>query len=392
MRRRRNGEGYFGYEPKRQLFRFSQSYIDPYTGLKKRKEIRAKTTRELNQKIRVWKKTIDDGLSGVSTEVTVAAFAKDYLETCRVSVKVQTYLSYKQTIEKHILPTFGMIKLKDLTPRYIQRWVTRLMDSGLAPGTIVQYRRILCTMLSQAVKFRVMAYNPASATRPPRRPNKMPPVLDRDQINTILSLARSGSFLPKPKSIDQTYYRRCFYMALLLSLSGGLRYGETFSIFWSDCVDGRLYIRHNLEQGHITDEPKTEAGLRVIPLPPNVWKELMEFKEDQLHNFGCCTGLVFCTLTGKVIQRDKFTRWWRALLSKADVPEGYRWHNNRATMATQLLAAGVPLKTVSQRLGHRTVTITLSRYAGLLEAMDSHATDVIAELVKIPEKVPDHLK
>lgn len=153
MRRRRNGEGYYGYEPGRQLFRFSQSYVDPYTGLKKRKEIRAKTKQDLELKIKKWKQSIDDGLNGTGDDVTVAAYAEEYLESCRVSVKSQTYQNYKQIIAKHIILSFGTIKLKDLSPRYVQRWVTRLIDQGLAPGTVVQYRRILCTMLAQAVQY-----------------------------------------------------------------------------------------------------------------------------------------------------------------------------------------------------------------------------------------------
>ena len=54
-------------------------------------------------------------------------------------------------------------------------------------------------------------------------------------------------------------------------------------------------------------------------------------------------------------------------------------------MATQLLAAGVPLKTVAARLGHTKVTMTLSKYAGLLAASDDEATSVLEDMVQLPE-------
>lgn len=60
---------------------------------------------------------------------------------------------------------------------------------------------------------------------------------------------------------------------------------------------------------------------------------------------------------------------------------GVRLHDLRHLHATQLLAAGVPVRTVSGRLGHANAATTLNVYAHFLEASDRQAADVIASLL-----------
>ncbi len=389
MKRRRAGEGSFLFDKKRQLFRYAEWYTDPVTGVHKRKDIRAKTRKELDQKVRAWKQMIQEGLSSDAGNMTVEDLCTEFLNQAKLSTKPSTYDSYKNTINRHILPALGTIKLSKLNAMGLQRWLNSLTVTGkYVPSTVVQYRRTLCTILNMAVKYRMIPFNPLLATKPPRIPKNLPPVLSREQINKLLALAKTGSFLPPPRRMEDSYYRRCFYTALVVSLAAGLRYGECFGLLWADCDNGKLHIRHNLRGTHITDSPKTDSSVRVVPLPGNVWKVLLEWRSEQLMNFGTGSHIVFCTVMGAAIPHNKLTTWWRALMDAADVPQGYRWHNNRATMATQLLAAGIPLKTVAQRLGHASVTITLSKYAGLLAVSDDQATDILADVMQLPEPGP----
>ena len=61
--------------------------------------------------------------------------------------------------------------------------------------------------------------------------------------------------------------------------------------------------------------------------------------------------------------------------------DGVRLHDLRHLHATQLLAAGVPVRTVSGRLGHANAATTLNVYAHFLEASDRQAADVIGGLL-----------
>ncbi len=388
MKRRRRGEGSFLYDKKRKLFRFSVWYVDPFLGTRKRKDIRAKTRQLLDKKVRAWRRILEEGLSDSGGLMSLEAYCKEFLDQAQYSTKPNTYASYKLIIKNHVLPELGTVKLRDLKPMQLQRWVNKIASQGYKPATVAQIRRTLCTVLNQAVNYRLMPFNPLSATKQPRIPKKLPPVLSREQINKLLDQARTGSFLPPPRRLEDSYYRRCFYTALVISLAAGLRYGECFGLLWSDCDNGKLYIRHNLLGTHITDSPKTDSSVRTVPLPANVWKVLLEWRNEQVVNFGTGSHIVFCTVMGAAIPHYRLSAWWRALMEAADVPPGYRWHNNRATMATQLLAAGVPLKTVAQRLGHANVTITLNKYAGLLAASEDQATDIMADVMQLPEPGP----
>ena len=61
--------------------------------------------------------------------------------------------------------------------------------------------------------------------------------------------------------------------------------------------------------------------------------------------------------------------------------DAVRLHDLRHLHATQLLGAGVPVRTVSGRLGHANASTTLNVYAHFLEASDRQAADVIAGLL-----------
>ena len=67
--------------------------------------------------------------------------------------------------------------------------------------------------------------------------------------------------------------------------------------------------------------------------------------------------------------------------ASASASTGVRLHDLRHLHATQLLAAGVPVRTVSGRLGHANAATTLNVYAHFLEASDRQAADVIAGLL-----------
>jgi integrase len=80
---------------------------------------------------------------------------------------------------------------------------------------------------------------------------------------------------------------------------------------------------------------------------------------------------------------DTVTNGFRRLCTKAGFA-GVRLHDLRHLHATQLLAAGVPVRTVSGRLGHANAATTLNVYAHFLEASDRDASDVIAGLLEAP--------
>ncbi|MGB6453242.1 MAG: tyrosine-type recombinase/integrase, partial [Streptosporangiaceae bacterium] len=98
--------------------------------------------------------------------------------------------------------------------------------------------------------------------------------------------------------------------------------------------------------------------------------------------------LVFGSHEGAWLHPERFTRTFKATLARCrrelaeDAPPDIRLHDLRHTHATLLLADREPIKTVSERLGHSTVTITLNVYGHVMPGDQKRAADRFAALIR----------
>ena len=89
--------------------------------------------------------------------------------------------------------------------------------------------------------------------------------------------------------------------------------------------------------------------------------------------------LIFATIDGKPLNPNNLYRKLNATIKKAGVPK-IRIHDLRHSHAT-LLAAGQPLKVVSERLGHAKTSITLDTYAHIPPGMQEGAVDALGVIL-----------
>ena len=89
---------------------------------------------------------------------------------------------------------------------------------------------------------------------------------------------------------------------------------------------------------------------------------------------------VFCTSTGGPVHPDRLTQIFGRLVGTAPVPR-LRLHDLRHTHATLLLKAGVPIKVVSERLGHATPGFTMATYQHVLPGMQAEAARTFASVI-----------
>ena len=92
------------------------------------------------------------------------------------------------------------------------------------------------------------------------------------------------------------------------------------------------------------------------------------------------SGLVFTRPDGSPIHPDLITDWFRRLARDAGLPP-IRLHDVRHSYATAALAAGIPAKVVSERLGHANIAITLDVYSHVIPGMDAQAANAVAGLI-----------
>ncbi len=182
--------------------------------------------------------------------------------------------------------------------------------------------------------------------------------------------------------------------ALLRVLAAtGARRGEAYGLRWSD-VDveaGTVSIRHSVAAvagGIMVKDTKTHAARRFALDPSTLAVLAAQRRRMEARAAACAVafdpnGFVF-TATGDgsaPLHPDTVSGGFRRLCERAGLP-GIRLHDLRHLHATQLLAAGVPVRTVSGRLGHANASTTLNVYAHFLEASDREAATVIGGLLE----------
>jgi integrase len=127
-------------------------------------------------------------------------------------------------------------------------------------------------------------------------------------------------------------------------------------------------------------------GKRSLALDPATLAALQEHKARQKQERAevgpawMDSGLVFTRPDGSPIHPDLITDWFRRLARRAGLP-AIRLHDVRHSYATAALAAGIPAKVISERLGHATTAITLDVYSHVIPGMDAQAADAVASLI-----------
>jgi len=181
------------------------------------------------------------------------------------------------------------------------------------------------------------------------------------------------------------------YAAWLLFATTGMRRGEIAGLRWPD-VDldaGRVSPRRPrvvVSYEVLVSEPKTAKGRRSIALDPVTLAALREHRLRQLEDRLAVgprwqdSGLVFTWPDGRPLHPERFSRWFEQHARAAGLPK-IRLHDGRHSYATAALAAGVPAKVVSVRLGHANIAITMDTYSHVLPGLDEQAAGTVARLI-----------
>ena len=184
--------------------------------------------------------------------------------------------------------------------------------------------------------------------------------------------------------------------AIVTSIGTGLRRGELLALRWGD-VDveaGLLTVQRAIERvdgGTRFKDPKTKRSRRTISLPRFVADRLRRHRIDQAqwflkHRLGRTSAetLVF-ERAGEAWVPNTFNTAFTRTLRDAGVPH-VRLHDLRHTFASMALEAGVDLKTVSNALGHSTISTTADIYAHVTDSLMRDAADRIDNAIALAKK------
>ena len=284
------------------------------------------------------------------------------------TVKQQTYEKYKKQIEKYVVSTLGEMQLDELSPIVLQQFTIDLCEKGLSANTINGILSVLKSSLKRAVMLGVADKEFTSAiVRPKYRQKQI-------ECFSLFEQRKIEKYVFKSKN------KKLF--GLVLCLYSGLRIGELLALTWDD-VDLKKGVITVSKSCHdswqngkyfkIIDTPKTESSFRVIPIPKQLLPKLKDLKKATNKSYVVVGKSEFGS------QIRSYQKTFELLLKRLGIThKGF--HSLRHTFATRALECGMDVKTLSELLGHKNPTVTLTKYA---HSMLEHKTDMMNKLGKL---------
>lgn len=325
-----------------------------------------------------------------ATKETVGAFLRRWLDTVKSKLRPTSFAAYEEQIRLYMAPEkdvgmglgIGEIPLSKLSPLDIEEWLSSLEKRGVSAAR----RRGLCVQLKsalgRAVAWRQLKENPMAGVEYPTVKREQMKVWGSDEVAAFLR-ACEGERLEA---------------LFILAIETGMRQGELLGLQWASVetkveadpttgaarYSGRVHVRHNLQEVNGNHqplaEPKTAAGYRTVTLTPDTVRALVRHRERMMAEGKAAHPYVFPSTTGKPIFKRALRDAFNRLIKSAGVRQ-IRFHDLRHTNATLLIANGVDIKTVSSRLGHSSIVITLDTYAKFMREADERAAGVMANIM-----------
>src|SRR5712691_8612265 len=217
------------------------------------------------------------GVSPDAPSVTVADYLEQWLSHSKGRVRGKTYDGYRGLIRLYALPVLGAVQLADLRPLDLQGLYSSCLERGLSGGTVLNLHLVLTQALSQAVRWGILAANPAAGAQPPRPRRPEPRVVDPALAARILSAA-AGTPMELPCAI---------------ALATGMRRGEILALRWSD-LDASFTVAHVRRSLQVSGsglhflKPKTRRSRRSVALPSSLRSHLERQRRDQADRRSAC--------------------------------------------------------------------------------------------------------
>lgn len=323
-----------------------------------------------------------------ATFSTFAVLLDDWLAHGRKLGRAPNTLANYEIRVRVIKEVLGSIQLDELSARDLDEWYGELLDAGRSAADVVAFHRIVSAALNQGEKWDVVDRNVARRASPPRVPDAgiTPPT--PDEVTTLIRLAEK-SRTPEMASI------------IFLAALTGLRRGELCALRWDlvDWAEATIRVEQSIWQvkGEIGDKDTKTHQARSLGVG-EIGVSLLRARFVRASEASALAGVElepdgFVWSSDEAGRRpwkpDRMTQAFGRIRSAAEKETGrswapYRLHDLRHYSATELLGAGVPLPTVSERLGHRRASTTSDIYGHGRIHHDQAAADLLGAGLMIP--------
>ena len=261
--------------------------------------------------------------------------------------------------------------VSDVTPLVLDSLYAELRAGGASEHKAQKVHRLLSAAFNRAVRYGWVTANPCIQATKPKVPSTEIEPPPPEWVRKIIAAAEGVN--------DD------LAVCLRLAAATGARRGELVALKWSDFGGGRLTVRRSLveSEGRLI-ERRTKTGTkghRTIAVDADTLEAIEALRVRQAWLAGehelPDPVYVFSFDAGVSPWRPDYLSLAFGRLSGRE----FRLHDLRHYHATQLIAAGVPVTTVSKRLGHTSSSVTLNTYGHWLPEQDREAADIMARLL-----------
>jgi integrase len=315
---------------------------------------------------------------------TLADLLDRWFETASPAWALTTASHTRSVVDCYLKPHLGHLHVAKLTTEDLDDFYGHLLRAGgrndrpLAPGTVARVHGVLHRALGQAIRWEWIWLNPASNASPPRvPPAEIRPPSPRQVARLLETVRRDDPALS------------CF---LRLAASTGARRGQMLALRWEavDWEAGAVAFTRALVEGPNGPELRPTKTHRThrADLDRGTLEVLQQHRAQAVSR---ARGAGMTLLRSSFVfssEPDGSRPWQPNWVTKRFIARRraaglapFRLHDLRHFMATQMLAAGIPIATVAQRLNHARASTTLNVYAHAVPGGDRRAAETLATLL-----------
>lgn len=342
---------------------------------------------------------LSNGTYVVKMNIPYKNFLREWLEQRKLDFKDTTYKTFKNSIENHIIPEIGNIKLDMLNKGHFQKFYEKIAKKSESNYSMA--KSVIGTSMKFAINSNLVSDNPLLGVKTPKCIKKKTGRILHINTKKTLNVEQLKILIQAAK--DTPIYLQVLFAGLM-----GLRKSEINGLKFTDVdfvnrklkVQRQLGIKSNTKKEDFKIKTytkqeisvKTRASNRELDIPDLVFEAILEQKEkynknkrrrmNDRNNPFQDLGYICCSSYGRPRSKDYIFKHFKQLLKDNNLPD-IRWHDLRSSYATILLKKGYNLKAISKRLGHSKQIITADVYIDKKEII----RDCLDKLVPFIEEV-----
>lgn len=309
-----------------------------------------------------------------SNDITVTDRCYRYINENKRDWSPYTVKNRLSWVKLNVAPFFKDTKMENLTIHQIQRYLNYLYENFTIESAKTRFG-FFRSVVKECYRMKEIKENLCDFVKSPKKEaSSIADVYTREEILQLFKLLED----------------KHFELPILLIVLLGLRKGEAYGLTWDDIDFDNNTVKIEqisiyLDGSLIFKSPKTTDSKRLLSAPIELMDKLKKekLKQNELKLQGVLENkynLVCLNKELKPYKNDDLNRYYRKFCKENNFRQ-LRIHDLRHTNATLLLLSGTDMKTVSGRLGHTDIKITMNKYSHVLEEMDRKASENLSNIL-----------